>query len=459
MAGQDPIVVIGAGAAGLAAARELTRAGREVVILEARERVGGRVFTHRERRSPVPIELGAEFVHGRPPEVWQIASAANLELYEVSERHWYFEKGKVSKAGEFWRTIDRLTSDMKATDGDRSLKDFLQTLPDDEETRRAKSMLVRYVEGFHAANIERVGIRGLVLDNEAAAEIDGDNAFRLIDGYDSLIQALRAEAESRGAQFHFNTIVKEIRWAEAQTRLACAQPGAPIEFAASHVIVTLPISLLKQSDNEVAAIRFTPDLPTDKRAAIEALPMGNVLKINLLFQDRFWETVKRWDENASQVDFRDAAFFHCPRAPLPTWWTQLPIRAPLLVGWTGGPNAERIMRAAGGGEQKAGQTNQDCNSALIGEALDSLALIFHLSRNEIEAQLQASYIHNWSADPFTRGAYAYVPVDGLDDQLILAQPVANKLFFAGEATSIGHIGTVHGAIQSGQRAAGEILAN
>ncbi|HZI46559.1 MAG TPA: FAD-dependent oxidoreductase, partial [Pyrinomonadaceae bacterium] len=186
MAGQDPIVVIGAGAAGLAAARELTRAGRDVVVLEARERVGGRVLTHREQSLPVPIELGAEFVHGRSPELFQIATAANLEVYEVSERHWYFEKEKVSKAGEFWRSIEKLTSDMRAADRDQSLNEFLHTLPDDEDTRRAKSMLVRYVEGFHAANIERVGTRGLVVDNEAAAEIDGDNAFRLVDGYDSL---------------------------------------------------------------------------------------------------------------------------------------------------------------------------------------------------------------------------------------------------------------------------------
>jgi monoamine oxidase len=144
-----PIIIVGAGAAGLAAARELARAGREAVVLEARDRIGGRVFTHREQSSPVPIELGAEFVHGRSPAVGKIATAANLQLYEVSERHWYFEKGKVSKSGEFWRTIESLTSDMKSSDRDQSLKEFLDTLPDDEKTARAKSMLVRYVEGFH----------------------------------------------------------------------------------------------------------------------------------------------------------------------------------------------------------------------------------------------------------------------------------------------------------------------
>jgi len=461
----SPILIVGAGAAGLVAARELARAGREVVVLEARDRIGGRVFTQRAQSSPVPIELGAEFVHGRSPELWKIATAANLQLYEVSERHWYFEKGKVSKSGEFWRTIERLTSDMKSSDRDQSLKEFLDALPDDEDNRRAKSMLVRYVEGFHAAYIERVGVHGLVKDNEAADEIDGDKAFRLVDGYDALMQAMWAEAESNGATLHLNTIVEEIRWesasVEVRTGNAGAAPSPTRTFAASAAIITLPLGVL-QLGSENGGIRFVPKLPDSKRRAIETLPMGNVGKINLLFRDRFWETVKLWDEEARVVDFHDASFFHCPGAPLPTWWTQLPMRAPLLVGWTGGPNADRITQAAGGAKQKADGSRQaagDTNSAITDQAIDSLVTIFNLSRKEIETQLEAVHYHNWHDDPFTRGAYAYVPVNGLDDQRILAEPVGNKLFFAGEATSVGHIGTVHGAIQSGQRAAQEILAN
>jgi hypothetical protein len=184
------------------------------------------------------------------------------------------------------------------------------------------------------------------------------------------------------------------------------------------------------------------------------------VKINLLFRERFWETVKLWDKEARVVDFHDAGFFHCPGAPLPTWWTQLPIRAPMLVGWTGGPNADRLLdQDAGGGIQKADGRRQDAGDHLLEQALDSLATIFKRSRGEIEAQLKASFIHNWRDDPLTRGAYAYVGVNGLEHQRLLAQPVANKLFFAGEATSVGHIGTVHGAMQSGQRAAQEILSN
>lgn len=453
------IVIVGAGAAGLAAARELSRAGREVVVLEARERIGGRVFTYKHKHDAAPIELGAEFIHGKSPELWQIATAANLQLYETSQRHWYFQNGQVSKSGEFWGTIERLMDDMKSSGRDRSLKAFLDEMTDDEESRRAKSMLVRYVEGFHAANIERIGIDGLVKANEAADEIDGDKSFRLIDGYDSLMQAMRYEAESHGVEFHLHTIVKEIRWHQAEVRLSCEADGSRIEFTASEVIITVPISLLKMPPNESAAIRFTPELPANKRSAIEELPMGNVLKINLVFRERFWESVKLWDEEAKRVDFHDAGFFHYPGAPLPTWWTQLPIRAPLLVGWTGGPNADRMMQAAEGRRQEAGENNDQGNSELIDQAIDSLALTFSLSRSEIETQLETAHYHNWRDDPFTRGAYAYVPVNGLEQQRILAQPVENKLFFAGEATSVGHIGTVHGAIQSGQRAAREILAN
>jgi monoamine oxidase len=271
---------------------------------------------------------------------------------------------------------------------------------------------------------------------------------------------MRAEAESRGAQFHLNTIVKGIRWAAEQIEVSGEQNGAPVQLVASHLIVTLPISLLK---DETAGIRFAPELPANKRRAIEALPMGNVVKINLLFRERFWETVKRWDEKAKQVDFHDAGFFHCPGAPLPTWWTQLPIRAPMLVGWTGGPNAERIMKAVEDSRQNAGgrrqETGQEDSSGLTDQAIESLAAICNVSRTEIEGQLEASYVHNWRDDPFTRGAYSFVPVNGLEDQRILAQPVKHKLFFAGEATSIGHVGTVHGAIHSGQRAAQEIISN
>jgi monoamine oxidase len=444
-------IVIGAGAAGLAAARDLSRAGREVIVIEARKRIGGRVFTHDDHRSPAPIELGAEFVHGKPPEVFALAQPANLQIYEIKARHWYFEDGKISRSHDFWKKIEGLMDRMKSSGADRSLKDFLESVPDDAETRRAKAMLTRYVEGFHAAPIDRVSVHGLIEANRGADTIEGDRAFRLVDGYDSLMNALRGEAESFGAKFHLNTIVKQIEWRGAKVLVTAksVSEDEPKTFQASSAIITLPLGVLQSDD----CPRFSPQLPDSKINAIKALAMGNVIKINLRFRERFWEDVKRWDKRAEQVGFRDAGFFHFPGAAFPTWWTQVPMRVPLLVGWVGGPRADGVREKAESGE--AGRTADDRNR-ILDRAIESLALIFNLPATRIREQMEDVHLHDWRNDPFSCGAYAYVPVNGLAAQRNLTEPIADKLFFAGEATAVGHIGTVHGAMQSGMRAAREV---
>ena len=314
-------------------------------------------------------------------------------------------------------------------------------------------MVTRYVEGFHAADINRLGIRGLVAANDAADSIDGDTAFRFARGYRSLLEALCAEAESYGAVIHLNTIAREIRWpADTVTvagRAAGADSQAPVEFSVAAAVVTVPLSILQLRNG--GGISFVPPLPPAKQAAVEKLTMGNVLKINLRFRERFWETAKRWDKDAERVSFHEAGFFHYPDAPLPTWWTQLPIRAPLLVGWTGGPRADRVRTGSG----SDGAT--PVRDQVLDQAIQSLAMIFRIPASEIEQQLEATYMHDWASDPFSRGAYSYVPVNGLDAQKELSLPLDHKLYFAGEATCKGHVGTVHGAIQSGQRAAAEVL--
>ena len=462
----DSTIIIGAGAAGLAAARDLSRAGHEVAVLEARDRIGGRVYTQRGPECPVPIELGAEFVHGKSPALWQIANAANLKLHEVSGRHWYFDNGHVTKSHDFWKKIESLMDQMESAQSDQSVRDFLEGLPDDEETAQAKAMVTRYVEGFQAADIDRIGIRGLIAFNEASDSIEGDDSFRFENGYDSLMRALRAEAESCGARFHLNTIVTEILWSGEEVTVLC-EPTA--EYSASTIVITVPLGIL-QRDSSEGGIVFVPDLPVSKQVAISRLVMGNVLKINLRFRERFWEETKLWDEQAERVSFKDAGFFHYPDAPVPTWWTQLPIRAPLLVGWAGGPRADRlrnptVSEGAGTEPLAVGYSDRpahlpdgaDGSDLILDQAIKSLALIFNISADDIRAQLQSSYIHDWHDDPFSLGAYSYLPVNGVEAQQVLSQSLADKLFFAGEATSAGHIGTVHGAIQSGQRAAQEIL--
>ncbi len=431
-----PIVIIGAGAAGLAAASKLSRAGREVIVLEARDRIGGRVFTHNDTfiTHRVPIELGAEFVHGRSPEIFRLTNDHDLSLCDVSERHWYFDEGKLSKSGEFWQNVTKLMDEMKKMPRDCSFQAFLNSLPNDKETELAKEMAVRYVEGFHAAEAAQMGVHGLIKANEAAEEIDGDSSFRILGGYSQLMHALREEADGHGCVFQLEMISREIHWTKGQVEVIAQTSNGRRTFVGTACLVTLPLGVLQSKDQ----VRFIPELPQTKQTAIHHLIMGNVVKITLRFRDRFWEglEVSLGDRKA---DFFDLGFIHSADAPVPTWWTQLPIRTPLLVGWAGGAQTTRI------------------GSNILEQACGSLASIFNVPAKEISEQLEGSYIHDWGADPFACGAYCYVPVDGLDSQRVLAEPVEETLFFAGEATSIGHIGTVHGAIQSGERAAEELL--
>jgi monoamine oxidase len=443
------ILIIGAGAAGLSAARDLSAAGVQVEVLEAREHVGGRVYTLHAGSPVLPIELGAEFVHGKHPALWEILNETAVPFCEVTDRHWYFENGILSKSHDFWNKLTALMDLMKSEEPDRSLKDFLQSLPDDEETRRTKAVASRYVEGFHAARIDRIGVKGLIKANQAEDEVEGDRSFRVLGGYGTIMDALHEQALERGAIFHLNTIVKELHWNEQRVQAVCVNRESAQTFTASRVVVTLPLGVLQADGDNSASMRFLPELSEDKRNAIRLLEMGQVIRIVLCFRSRFWEELDM-PGTGGREDLEQLGFIHYPEAPIPTWWTLLPVRAPMLVGWTGGSDAEKLI--VSGTRSGAMDPTQALNMAI-----ESLRQIFGIPETNLRELLIASYTHDWHSDQFTRGAYAYLPVGGLEAQNELTRPVDNTLFFAGEATSVGHIGTVHGAIETGRRAAKEIL--
>jgi monoamine oxidase len=296
--------------------------------------------------------------------------------------------------------------------------------------------VLTFVEGFHAARPERIGVHGLIKANEAEQEIDGERSFRVVSGYGSVVQWLREQAESQRADIHLNTIVKEIHWKPQDVEVICSSGARKLTFRGTAAVITLPLSVL-----QAKAVRFTPELPAEKQKAINGLEMGQVVKITFQFRTRFWESVHLKGLNESLWDL---GFLHDPELIFPTWWTLLPQRAPFLIGWVGGPNAEILL-----------QRDRD---SILREALASLSRLLNVSLDSLQKEFEAAYFHNWQTDEYSLGAYAYVPVNGLPLQESLAKPVANTLFFAGEAMSVGHIGTVHGAFRTGQRAASEIVA-
>jgi monoamine oxidase len=435
------VLIIGAGAAGLAAARDLSTAGLKVIVLEARDRVGGRIHTHHDPHT-VPIEFGAEFVHGKDPRLLQIIDAAGTPFYDVTDRHWYFENGLRSDSHDFWNKLTALMDLMDPHQPDRSFQDFLDSLPNDETTARAKAVATLYVEGFHAANVKRIGVHGLIKANEAEDEINGGHSFRVLGGYDVVTETLRAEAQAHGAIVHLNTTIKELRWQRNQVEAVCIADKRLQVFHGSQAVITLPLGVLQAKSHQRGAVRFVPDLPRATQAAIDGIEMGHAIRIIMKFRERFWEKLE-FQSSEQREDLSQLGFFHFPEAAIPTWWTMLPVRAPVIVGWVGGPAAEKF-------------TGRDKEYA-VEQALASLTQIFGVSEDRMQKLLLASYWHDWGADPFSRGSYAYLPVNGLEAQQTLARSVEETLFFAGEAISLGHIGTVHGAIETGQHAAKAIL--
>jgi len=415
------VLIIGAGAAGLAASRELSRAGLRVVILEARDRIGGRINTHFDSW---PIELGAEFVHGKPPETLQIAERAQLKLQELPNRHWHIHNGVLTKTSEFWSKVEKVMDEMSRYTGpDQNFAEYLDQYRRKTSVEDIEAIATLYVEGFHAAHADQISVLGLNKTNKAAEEIEDEKQFRVESGYAPVVKSLLDDAVEAGATLHLNTAAEEVKWKRNQVEVITGSGS----FKARRLIVTLPLTLLP-------SFPFTPAL-AEIQSAANRLAMGQVVKVVMRFREPFWE---------DSIDLKDLTFIHAVAETLPTWWTQFPVKSPLLVGWAGGTRADRL--------------SLESEDALLDHAFASLSHILRTSKSFLEQSLVQFYTHNWHKDPFSAGAYSYIPVGGLDAQAHLAQPLEDTLFFAGEATNTeGHHGTVHGAIATGLRAARAVL--
>lgn len=241
------VLIIGAGAAGLAAAQHLAASGRPVTLLEARDRIGGRVNTHWDTDSLLPIELGAEFVHGRHPAIMKILDDAGIPFCDVTNRHWYFDDGELGRSHDFWNKLNALMDLMSLDQPDQTFEEFLASLPDDEASREAKEVATKFVQGFHAARIDRIGVHGLIKANQGEDEVDGSHGFRIPGGYSLVIQALHDRAVAAGATVRLNTIVQTIRWTGDEVEVVCESNGSSETFKASCVLITLPLGVLQGS--------------------------------------------------------------------------------------------------------------------------------------------------------------------------------------------------------------------
>lgn len=413
-------LIIGGGIAGLTAARHLIEAGLRVTLLEARELLGGRICT--QLTGDFPVELGAEFVHGRPEEILALAAEGAVPIVPVQGSFRRKINGEWAEAGHLMEKVDQLFAKLPAEEPDESFQYYLDRSGEDDEI---KQQALRYVEGFHAADPSLISARSLRRDSEAEEAIEGDHPYRIASGYESLVRAVADRISLDRCNIVTNAAVQEIVWRQGQVIARTSS----IEYLAPRAIVTLPLGVLKSN-----SVVFSPALP-EKQNAMGFLEMGPVVRVSLCFQEKFWER----DPQMAELSF---LFTDDPQ--FPTWWTSNPLPYPILTGWAAGPNAGA----------HTGRSKDD----IVRSAVQSLARIMRIAEPELRRQMTGSFTHDWQADPFSRGAYSYAAVGGMDAAKKLAEPVADTLYFAGEATNgDGYNGTVHGAIATGLRAAKELL--
>ncbi|MDF3059742.1 MAG: amine oxidase [Rariglobus sp.] len=425
------VIVIGAGVAGLAAAGELGRHGLSVLVLEARARIGGRVCSLAPRGWTQPVELGAEFVHGGNEALQALLRRGRIETYPVSEEVWWRENGTLRRMPDFWERIMAVTEKIPVHEHTGSFADFLEDAGGSlsgEDRRLAK----HHVGSFNAAPIARLSAAAVREDHAGADDTD----FKLTRRYERVAEQLQREWPAERVTLRLRVEVTSVQWEQGAVTVMGVETDTLTKTMETHraraAIVTLPLGVLKAGD-----VIFTPGLG-EKQALIDRLGWGQVARITFRFRPGFWKLVPGHLRDGKG---RFTGFLNAPEETFPVWWALTP--APLWTAWSGGEKAAAVVGLPPAQQVRA--------------ALLSLASILGVPPHAVREQVSGWRAHDWHGDPYARGAYSYPVVGNEGGPAELAKPLAGTLFFAGEATA-EKIGTVHGAIESGLRAANEILA-
>jgi monoamine oxidase len=417
----DHIVVIGAGAAGLMAARELGRAGRKVTVLEARGRCGGRIRPLPAAEFGYPAEGGAEFVHGEAPVTHGLLREAGLSLLPIHGTQWTVQDGKFSREQSQDPHEAELHKALQELKDDLTVAEFLRRYFAGPKYDRVRHSIERMVEGYDAADPERASI--LALRDEW---MDGGRSkqARIAGGYGALVEFLGAECRNHGVAIHLGSTVSAIEAADGKVMVRCANGDAHESDA---VVLTVPLPPLKEI--------VLPPAERERAAAAEHIGFGNVIKILLRFEARWWV-----DKRTYLADLT----FLLSDARIPVWWTQHPTDLPVLTGWFGGPKTEAMAHL---GEHE-----------LIEAGLASLAEIFGFDPKQLMRNLVAARAINWAHDPLAGGAYSYATPATPAAQAVLSRIDSGAVFFSGEALYRGRdMGTVEAALASGLETARTLL--
>ncbi len=421
------IVIIGAGASGLVTARELAKAGKKVLILEARNRIGGRIMPLDEAGFGYPAQGGAEWVHGEAPITKALVKEAGLTLIPEGGEIWSVRSGELSLHKAFIQSNDSLKGKLEALKEDISIADFLDRNFDKEKDKNFINSIIKMVEGYDAADpklISTFTLRDEWLGKMRMTEIVDDH--RIKEGYGGLLDFLESECKKLGVEIQLSTQVKSISAGVSSIEVLVADGEV---FKASSVIVTVPLPILKD-------IEFNPEFKWKQEVASK-IGFGNAIKVLIKFKTRWWE-------NILGKDLSKMAFVLCNEKFL-TWWTQYPDINTVFTGWMAGEEAAKYKETS--------------SEDILDIALMSLSNVFKIDKETLRKEIVISKVVNWPSDPFAKGAYSYTTFETGDAYERLAEPYDNSIYFAGEALYSGGVtATVEGALGSGLETAQKILS-
>ncbi len=412
------ILVVGAGIAGLTAARELRALGHTVIVIEARDRIGGRVWT--DRKLGTPVDLGASWIQGatRNP-ISQVAAEAKVKtvLTDYDDRKLHDHDGKALSdavyaklGGGIEEVVSGLAAVGKGLEGDVSMGEAFRRAVGDE---KLSALEARALDWYKATLEVASGADLDKLSFTATMSMQGyTGGDRLIpSGYDQITQHV-----AKGT---------DVRLGQRVKRIAYGGKGVSVEtdketFAGDVVLCTLPLGVLKKG-----GVAFEPALPAGKLEVIERLQVGVLNKLAIAFPKVFWPAKKQFLGYMSKTHGEFPVFLNCAHYA----------DKPVLMGFDGGTRAS------------AGESISD--DEYVGRALEILSSMYG------DIPEPTGFLRTkWGSDPYAGGSYVHMPVgSSLDDSNMLAQPVGDRLLFAGEATAAGFAATAHGAFISGVREA------
>jgi len=426
-------IIIGAGASGLMAAKQLSGAGLKVHVLEARDRIGGRIHTINEKGPRFSMEGGAEFIHGNLELTLRLLKEAGLEKQELEGDVWQVIKGQWKQESDFFERAGLVIEKLKEVTQDIPIAQFIERYFPGAEHQGLREALTSYVEGYYSGEVSKTSSKSFL--EELLSE--DHQQYRPVGGYGKLMEYLSNSSKESGAIIQLSTVVTQIKWCKGRVEVIDESNRA---YVADKLVVTVPLGVWAAGSGVRGAIAYTPAVPAKIQAA-QQMGFGAVIKVLLNFSDAFWEN--QLVEKACHVNTGN---FHMAISdmPVPTWWSQLPQHSTLLTGWLSGPNAAKMKDFD--------------DETILAEALHSLSHIFKINFTDIKEKLQWYKVLNWTKDPYTRGSYSYSTLRTKSARKVLIEPLEETLFFAGEALYDGpEMGTVEAALVSGMEVATKIV--